>query len=117
MHPLDYFVGFMSIDMGIDLGTANTLVYVVGEGIVLNEPTVVAVKPGTNIVLLNGQAVGANAKAMLERAPGNVSVIRPLKDGVIADFDITEVMLRHFVLKVHKRKWGIRPRLIISIPS
>ncbi|MGR3220295.1 MAG: rod shape-determining protein [Candidatus Anammoxibacter sp.] len=117
MHPLDYFAGFMSIDMGIDLGTSNTLVYVVGEGIVLNEPTVVAVKPGTNIVLLNGQAVGATAKAMLEKAPGNVSVIRPLKDGVIADFDITEVMLRHFVLKVHKRKWGIRPRLIIAIPS
>ncbi|MGR3177996.1 MAG: rod shape-determining protein [Candidatus Anammoxibacter sp.] len=117
MHPLDYLVGFMSIDMGIDLGTANTLVYVVGEGIVLNEPTVVAVKPGTNIVLLNGQAVGATAKAMLEKAPGNVSVIRPLKDGVIADFDITEVMLRHFVLKVHKRKWGIRPRIIIAIPS
>ncbi|MGR3318710.1 MAG: rod shape-determining protein [Candidatus Anammoxibacter sp.] len=117
MHPLDYFLGFMSIDMGIDLGTANTLVYVVGEGIVLNEPTVVAVKPGTNKVLLNGQAVGVNAKAMLEKAPDNVSVIRPLKDGVIADFDITEVMLRHFVLKVHKRKWGIRPRLIIAIPS
>lgn len=117
MHPLDFILGFMSIDMGIDLGTANTLVYVVGEGIVLNEPTVVAVKPGTNNVLLNGQAVGANAKAMLEKAPDNVSVIRPLKDGVIADFDITEAMLRHFILKVHKRKWGIRPRVIIAIPS
>lgn len=117
MHPLDYFLGFMSTDMGIDLGTANTLVYVVGEGIVLNEPTVVAVKPGTNIILLNGQAVGSSAKAMLEKAPDNVSVIRPLKDGVIADFDITEVMLRHFVLKVHKRKWGVRPRLIIAVPS
>ena len=117
MHPLDYLLGFMSTDMGIDLGTANTLVYLVGEGIALNEPTVVAVKPGTNTVLLNGQAVGANAKAMLEKAPDNVSVIRPLKDGVIADFDITEVMLRHFVLKVHKRKWGIRPRLIIAVPS
>ncbi len=105
------------MDMGIDLGTANTLVYVVGEGVVLNEPTVVAVKPGTNTVLLNGQAVGANAKAMLEKAPDNVSVIRPLKDGVIADFDITEAMLRHFILKVHKRKWGIRPRVIIAIPS
>lgn len=117
MHPLDFVLGFMSIDMGIDLGTANTLVYVVGEGIVLNEPTVVAVKPGTNIVLLNGQAVGASAKAMLEKAPDNISVIRPLKDGVIADFDITEAMLRHFILKVHKRKWGIRPRVIIAIPS
>ena len=117
MHPLDYFLGLMSIDMGIDLGTANTLVYVVGEGITLNEPTVVAVKPNTNNVLLNGQAVGNNAKAMLEKAPANVSVIRPLKDGVIADFDITESMLRHFILKVHKRKWGIRPRIIIAIPS
>lgn len=117
MHPLDYILGLMSIDMGIDLGTANTLVYIAGEGIALNEPTVVAVKPGTNNVLLNGDAVGANAKAMLEKAPDNVSVIRPLKDGVIADFDITEAMLRHFVLKVHKRRWGIRPRLVIAIPS
>ena len=117
MHPLDYFLGLMSIDMGIDLGTANTLVYVVGEGISLNEPTVVAVKPGTNHVLLNGHAVGVHAKEMLEKAPANISVIRPLKDGVIADFDITEAMLRHFILKVHKRKWGIRPRIIIAIPS
>lgn len=117
MHPLDYFFGLVSIDMGIDLGTANTLVYVIGQGIVLNEPTVVAVRPGTNTVLLNGQAVGATAKAMLEKAPDNISVIRPLKDGVIADFDITEAMLKHFILKVHKRRWGIRPRVIIAIPS
>ena len=88
MHPLDYILGFMSTDMGIDLGTANTLVCIPGHGIVLSEPSVVAVKPGTNKVLLNGNAVGNVAKAMLGKAPSSISVIRPLKNGVIADFDI-----------------------------
>lgn len=117
MHPLDFILGFVSTDMGIDLGTANTLVCIPGHGIVLSEPSVVAVKPGTNKVLLNGNAVGNVAKAMLEKAPSSISVIRPLKNGVIADFDITEAMLKYFITKVHKRKWGVRPRLIIAIPS
>lgn len=103
--------------MGIDLGTANTLVCIPGKGIVLFEPSVVATIPGTNKVLLNGNAVGQSAKDMLEKAPSSISVIRPMKNGVIADFDITEAMLRYFILKVHKRKWGIRPRVVIAIPS
>lgn len=117
MHPLDFVLGFVSTDMGIDLGTANTLVCIPGHGIVLSEPSVVAVKPGTNKVLLNGRAVGIVAKSMLEKAPSSISVIRPLKNGVIADFDITEAMLKYFITKVHKRKWGVRPRILIAIPS
>ncbi|GJQ23741.1 MAG: rod shape-determining protein [Planctomycetia bacterium] len=117
MHPLDFILGFVSTDMGIDLGTANTLVCIPEQGIVLSEPSVVAVKPGTNKVLLNGNAVGNVAKAMLEKAPSSISVIRPLKNGVIADFDITEAMLKYFITKVHKRKWGVRPRVLIAIPS
>jgi rod shape-determining protein MreB len=98
------------------LGTANTLVYVKGEGIVLSEPSVVAVHRdarGTKKVL----AVGAEAKKMLGRTPGNIEAVRPLRDGVIADFDITEVMLRHFIQRVHNRRTLIRPRIIVSIPS
>ena len=110
-------LGLASTDMGIDLGTANTLVCIPGQGVVLFEPSVVAVKPGTNKVLLNGNAVGQSAKAMLEKAPNSISVIRPMKNGVIADFDITEAMLKYFILKVHKRKWGIRPRVVVAIPS
>ena len=117
MHPLDFILGFVSTDMGIDLGTENTLVCIPGHGIVLSEPSVVAVKPGTNKVLLNGRAVGIVAKSMLEKAPSSISVIRPLKNGVIADFDITEAMLKYFITKVHKRKWGVRPRVLIAIPS
>ncbi|MHC4140128.1 MAG: rod shape-determining protein MreB [Planctomycetota bacterium] len=117
MHPLDYLLGLASTDMGIDLGTANTLVCIPGQGVVLFEPSVVAVKPGTNKVLLNGNAVGQSAKAMLEKAPNSISVIRPMKNGVIADFDITEAMLKYFILKVHKRNWGIRPRVVVAIPS
>ena len=117
MHPVDFFMGLMSTDIGIDLGTANTLVCLPGRGVVLSEPTVVAVRPGTNKVLLGGKAVGNTAKAMLEKAPDTISVIRPLKHGVIADFDITEALLKYFIQKVHKRKWGLRPRLIIAIPS
>ncbi len=106
-----------SYDMGIDLGTANTLVAVSGKGIVLSEPSVVAVKKGTNQVLLNGDAVGLAAKAMLGKTPGGISAIRPLKDGVIADFEITEAMLSYFIRKVHNRKRMIKPRIVIAVPS
>jgi len=99
-------------DIGIDLGTANTLVNVRDQGIVLREPSVVAVKAGTNEVL----AVGDDAKRMLGRTPGNIVAIRPLRDGVIADFDVTEAMLRHFITKAQGKKRG-RPRVLIAIPS
>src|SRR4026208_1348598 len=101
------FLGFFSNDIGIDLGTANTLVYVKDHGIVLREPPVVAVQAGTSKVL----AVGDEAKRMLGRTPGNIVAIRPLKDGVIADFEVTEAMLRHFILKVHGRRVRARPRV------
>jgi rod shape-determining protein MreB len=100
---LDPILGWFSSDLAIDLGTANTLVYVKGKGIVLSEPSVVAVRRdgrGTNKVL----AVGKEAKMMLGRTPGNILAIRPMKDGVIADFEITETMLRHFIRKVHNRR-------------
>ncbi|MBN1512940.1 MAG: rod shape-determining protein [Phycisphaerae bacterium] len=106
-----------SVDMGIDLGTCNTLVCVKGEGIVLNEPSVVAVKRGTNKVLNDGNAVGLVAKEMLGKTPGSISAIRPLKDGVIADFDITEAMLGYFIRKVHGRSNFFKPRVVISVPS
>ncbi len=112
----DFILGKFSNDLAIDLGTANTLVYVKGEGIVLSEPSVVAVhrdSRGAKKVL----AVGAEAKKMLGRTPGNIEAVRPLRDGVIADFDITEVMLRHFIQRVHNRRTLIRPRIIVSIPS
>jgi rod shape-determining protein MreB len=105
--------GWFSNDIGIDLGTANTLVYVKDHGIVLREPSVVAVKAGTMEVL----AVGDDAKRMLGRTPGNIVAIRPLKDGVIADFEVTEAMLRHFIRKVHNRRWTARPRVVIAVPS
>lgn len=114
---LDSLLGIFSTDMGIDLGTANTLVCVKGGGIVLSEPSVVAVLKGTNQVMLNGNAVGIEAKKMLGKTPGNIEAIRPLKNGVIADFDITEAMLTYFIRKVHNRGWGIKPRVVISIPS
>src|SRR5271155_3174888 len=106
-----------SIDMGIDLGTCNTLVCVKGQGIVVNEPTVVAVKKGTNRVLQNGQAVGLVAKEMLGKTPGSITAIRPLKDGVISDFEITEAMLRYFIRRVQGRKLLVGPRVVIAIPS
>ncbi len=115
----DSLLGMFSLDMGIDLGTCNTLVCVKGEGVVLNEPSVVAVRAGTNQVLRDGEAVGQVAKEMLGRTPGSIRAIRPLKDGVIADFDITEAMLGYFIRKVHKRN-GIlspRPRVVIAVPS
>jgi rod shape-determining protein MreB len=113
---LDPILGLFSNDLAIDLGTANTLVYMKGKGIVLSEPSVVAVKRdgrGTNKVL----AVGKEAKMMLGRTPGNIMAIRPMKDGVIADFEITEAMLRHFIRKVHHRRTLVRPRIIICVPS
>ncbi len=113
---LDPILGWFSSDLAIDLGTANTLVYVKGKGIVLSEPSVVAVRKdgrGTNKVL----AVGKEAKMMLGRTPGNIVAIRPMKDGVIADFEITETMLRHFIRKVHNRRSLIRPRIIVCVPS
>ena len=113
---LDPILGWFSDDLAIDLGTANTLVYVKGKGIVLSEPSVVAVRKngrGGNKVL----AVGKEAKMMLGRTPGNIVAIRPRKDGVIADFEITETMLRHFIRKVHNRRTLIRPRIIVCVPS
>src|SRR6187431_2465860 len=112
---LDSILGIFSNDLAIDLGTANTLIYVKGEGIVCNEPSVVAVqkesKGGRKVL-----AVGAEAKKMLGRTPGNIVAIRPLKDGVIADFEITEAMLRYFIQKIHNRKTLVRPRIIICVP-
>lgn len=115
----DSIMGMFSLDMGIDLGTCNTLVCVRGQGIVLNEPSVVAVRRGTNQVLDNGNAVGLVAKEMLGKTPGSISAIRPMKDGVIADFDITEAMLSYFIRKVHRRRslFKFRPRVVIAVPS
>jgi rod shape-determining protein MreB len=109
----NFMLGLFSNDMGIDLGTASTLVYVKGDGVVLCEPSVVAIERGTSHVL----AVGDEAKRMLGRTPGNIIAIRPMKDGVIADFEITEAMLRYFIKKVHHRKVLVRPRIVIAIPS
>jgi len=117
MKAFEWMIGKFSTDMGIDLGTANTLVCIPNEGIVLNEPSVVAVKKGTNEVLLNGNAVGLQAKEMLGKTPGSIQAIRPLKNGVIADFEVTEKMLRYFIRKVHNRSVLVRPRIVIAIPS
>src|SRR5438094_10159016 len=111
---LSRVIGLFSADMGIDLGTANTLVYVKGRGIVLNEPSVVALTThsGKRQVL----AVGEEAKMMLGRTPGNIQAIRPLRDGVIADFEVAEAMIRKFIEKIHNRKRLVRPRIIICVP-
>jgi rod shape-determining protein MreB len=113
---LDPLLGLFSNDLAIDLGTANTLVYVKGKGILVSEPSVVAVRKGskgeTKVL-----AVGKEAKMMLGRTPGNIVAIRPMKDGVIADFEVTETMLRHFIQKVHNRTTLLRPRIIICVPS
>jgi rod shape-determining protein MreB len=114
---LDTILGWFSKDMGIDLGTCNTLVCVRNEGIILNEPSVVAVRRGTNQVLNNGEAVGLVAKEMLGKTPGSITAIRPLKDGVISDFEITEAMLSYFIRKVHGRGGLFRPRVVIAVPS
>ena len=110
---LDYFWSFFSNDIGIDLGTSNTLVYVKGQGIVLCEPSVVAIQKDTTNVL----AVGEEAKRMLGKTPGSIVAIRPMRHGVIADFEITESMLRYFIRKVHSHKRFIRPRIVIAVPS
>lgn len=108
-------LGYFSNDLAIDLGTASTLIYMKGKGIVINEPSVVAVKKdgrGRRVL-----AVGREAKAMLGKTPGNIVAIRPLKDGVIADFEITEEMLKYFITKVHNRRLLVRPRIIVGVPS
>ncbi|MFH0830747.1 MAG: rod shape-determining protein [Parcubacteria group bacterium] len=115
MKLLDNFFGLFSQDIGIDLGTANTLVYVRGKGIVINEPSVVAINKNTNQVL----AIGSEAKRMVGRTPGHIVASRPLVDGVISDFEVTEQMLRYFIEKVHKETFTFfpRPRVVIGIPS
>src|SRR5436305_496115 len=113
-NPFNSVMGIFSRDIGIDLGTANTLVLVRGKGIVINEPSVVAMNPKTKRPL----AVGSDAKRMVGRTPANIVAVRPLKDGVIADFDITEQMLRYFIEKVHEQYAIIpRPRVVVGIPS
>ena len=113
----DSLLGMFSIDMGIDLGTCNTLVCIKGEGIVLNEPTVVAVNRKNGRVLQNGDAVGLIAKEMIGKTPGSITAIRPLKDGVISDFEITEAMLRYFIRRAQGRKHFVSPRVVIAVPS
>lgn len=110
---LDYFFSLFSNDIAIDLGTANTLVYVKGQGIVLREPSVVAVDKNRRKVL----AVGSEAKKMLGRTPANITALRPLRNGVIADFDVTQEMIKYFIRKVHNRRSLLHPRVVISIPS
>jgi rod shape-determining protein MreB len=113
-NPMNAILGLLSRDIGIDLGTANTLVLVRGKGIVINEPSVVAMNPRNKRIL----AVGAEAKRMVGRTPANIVAVRPLKDGVISDFDVTEQMLRYFIEKVHEQYAIIpRPRVVIGIPS
>jgi rod shape-determining protein MreB len=114
--PFNFLFGWMSNDLAVDLGTANTVLYVKGKGIVLREPSVVAVRQDTrggSKVL----AVGSEAKEMLGKTPGNIAAIRPMKDGVIADFEVTEAMLRYFINKVHNRRTLVHPRIIVSVPS
>jgi len=110
---INYIQSLLSNDIGIDLGTASTLVFVKNEGIVVREPSVVAIERGTNRVL----AVGSEAKRMLGRTPGNIVAIRPMKDGVITDFEITEAMLRYFIRSVRRRRLQLNPRIVIAIPS
>ena len=109
----DWIYGMFSNDLAIDLGTANTLIYARGKGIVLSEPSVVAVKKGTSQVL----KVGREAKEMVGRTPASIVAVRPLQDGVIADFDITEQMIRQFIVRIHNRKTLVRPRIVIGVPS
>lgn len=109
----DSLIGLFSNDLAIDLGTANTIVFVRGKGIVLREPSVVAIHNETKEIL----AVGSEAKQMLGRTPGNIVAIRPMRDGVIANFEITEAMIKHFIRRVHNRKTLVRPRVVIAVPS
>src|SRR3989454_12470161 len=105
--------GFLGQDMAVDLGTANTLVYVRRSGIVLNEPSVVAINTLTGAIV----AVGNEAKRMIGRTPSHIQAVRPLKDGVIADFDVTEKMLRYFIQRVHRRRFLAKPRVVVCVPS
>ncbi|MDM8516928.1 rod shape-determining protein [Desulfobacterales bacterium HSG16] len=116
MGLFDRLLGMFSSDLAIDLGTANTLVYVKGKGIVLSEPSVVAVRTD-NRMRSRVLAVGLEAKNMLGRTPGNIVAIRPMRDGVIADFEVTEAMISHFIKKVHNRRRFVRPRIIVAVPS
>ena len=109
--------GIVSTDMGIDLGTSNTRVCLRGRGVVIHEPSVVAVKRGTTEVLLGGNAVGRTAKEMLGRTPLSIDVVQPLKGGVVADFDMTEALLSYFIRRVHNRKRWFGPRVVINVPS
>ncbi|MEO8325594.1 MAG: rod shape-determining protein [Nitrospirota bacterium] len=113
MGIFNYFISHFSQDMAIDLGTSSTLIYIKGKGIVLNEPSVVTVETNSKKLL----AVGEEAKRMIGRTPGNLTAIRPMREGVIADFDMTERMLRHFIQKVHRGGTLLRPRIIIGVPS
>src|SRR6202043_2835028 len=106
-------LSLFSSDLAIDLGTANTCVYARGKGIVVNEPSIVAINKVTGRV----EAVGKDAKDMLGRTPGNIVAIKPMKDGVIADFEVTEKMLDHFIKKAHGRSLFVRPRIVVSVPS
>jgi rod shape-determining protein MreB len=112
-YPMSNVLTFLGRDLAVDLGTANTLVYVRGRGIVLNEPSVVALNTNSGQVV----AVGVEAKRMIGRTPGNIVAVRPLKDGVIADFDVTERMLRYFIQKVHRRTRMAKPRIVVAVPS
>ena len=114
---LEKFLGMFSVDLGIDLGTCNTLVSIRGQGIVLNEPSVVAVNARTNKVMQNGMAVGLVAKEMLGKTPGSIKAVRPMKDGVISDFNITEAMLRYFIRRATGGKRWTSPRVVIAVPS
>ncbi|ACB84111.1 rod shape-determining protein [Natranaerobius thermophilus] len=110
---MKFIANYFSKDIGIDLGTANTLVYVKGKDVVLREPSVVAIRKNSGEIL----AVGSEAKNMIGRTPGNIVAIRPMKDGVIADFDVTQTMLRHFINKAYKRMTVFRPRVMVCVPS
>ncbi|REJ69348.1 MAG: rod shape-determining protein [Planctomycetota bacterium] len=114
---LQRILGFFGDDLAIDLGTANTLISVPGEGLVLNEPSVVAVDSGGAAVLSGGCAVGHMARQMLGRTPGSIDVVRPLREGVIADFQLCETMLRYFIRKAQPRRWGLGPRVIVCVPG
>ena len=116
MRPLEWAMRRFSEDLGIDLGTANTLVTVRDRGIVVAEPSVVAVRRGTNQVLLDGAAVGATALEYLGRTPPGFEAIRPMRSGVIADFEITEAMLRYFIRRAHGSKRFIKPQVVIAVP-
>jgi rod shape-determining protein MreB and related proteins len=116
-NPLDWLLGLFSLDIGIDLGTANTLVHVKGRGIVIDEPSVVAIDKSSRRIKI--KAIGKEAKEMVGRTPAHIVAIRPLQDGVISDFEVTEQMIHHFIGKVHgNRAFGTaRPRVVIGIPS